>query len=72
MALNRTDLERAAISGCEVPLCDHQNHDGTIYLHGICHLGAHRDVSYTRGSGVVRIACAICKKLIAEIKVAEE
>jgi hypothetical protein len=74
MALNRIDLERAVLSGCEVPLCDHKNHERTrtLYLHGRCHLGAKVDVSYTSGSGVVLVACAICKKLIAEIKVADE
>jgi hypothetical protein len=72
MALNRTDLERAVLSGCQVPLCDHKNHERTLYLHGRCHLGAKVDVSYTSGSGVVRIACAICEKLISQIKVADE
>ena len=60
-----------AAGGCETPGCKHEDH-GNLYLHGRCHIRARTEVSYAIGTGVIRVACAECHKLIAEIKVAEE
>jgi len=69
--LNLEDLERLAGGGCQVPGCTHP-HSGALYVHARCHLGAGNEVSYVLGSGVLRIACRVCKKVIAEVAVAPE
>ena len=54
---------------CQVPGCAHDTHDGRLFLHGRCHISKGVDVCYTVGSGVLRIACVQCKKLVAEVAV---
>jgi hypothetical protein len=63
------DLEKAITHGCQSPGCTHEDH-GTLFLHGRCHLDADVEVSYTKDSGEVLVACAVCKLEIARIAVA--
>jgi hypothetical protein len=70
MPLTKIQLDLMAAHGCETPGCNHEGHD-TVFLHGRCHPRARAEASYECGSGVLRVACADCHKLIAEIKVAE-
>lgn len=63
------ELDLAAAAGCQSPGCTHEDHSGTIYFHGACHPHAPVQVSYARGSSVLRVECAICDRLITEIAV---
>lgn len=66
-ALTRGELDEA---GCSMPDCTHSDHS-EIYLHGRCHMNAGTRVHYTRGTGVLTVACRTCGKLVARIAVAE-
>ena len=68
MSLTRDDLDRMAARGCDMPGCDHADHE-EIYLHARCHLRAGTRVSYRRGSGLLRIACRQCRQEIATVLV---
>lgn len=61
-AANLNDLETIAAKGCQIPNCDHKNHDSTFFLHQSCHPGTTLEVSYTLGSGHLRVSCAKCQK----------
>ncbi len=67
--LTRNDLDAGVAGGCQVPDCKHEHHDGVIFLNGKCHTGAGVDVSYTAGTGLLRIECRECGRLIAEVAV---
>ena len=62
------DLERIIASGCQAPGCTH-DHD-TLFLHGKCHLKADVEVSYTKDSSEIIVACAVCQKEIIRVAVA--
>lgn len=64
--LTTAELERTVCS-CGEEQCD----NSTIFFHGRCHPEAPAEVSYTKGSGKIVIACHTCKKLIAEVAVAK-
>jgi len=59
------------VGGCQSPGCTHKDH-GTLFLHGRCHLKADVEVSYTKDSGEILVACAVCQKEIARIAVARQ
>jgi len=66
--IGKLELDLMAAHGCQMPGCKQEGHD-IVFLHGRCHLHAPLEVSYKRGSGVLRVACVECHKVIAEIKV---
>ena len=68
--LTKLQLDLMAAHGCQTPGCKHEGHD-TVFLHGRCHLHAHVEVRYKRGSGILNVACLECHKLICRIRVAE-
>ena len=67
MALTRKQLDAA---GCEIPNCGHDH--STIFLHALCHPSAGTRVSYDKPTGLLTIDCRRCKKLIAQVKVADQ
>ncbi len=73
MALSKEKLDgmTSPEAKCGGSGCGH-DHDGTLYLHGRCHLGGRIEVSYTHGTGELRIGCRECGKTIAMVKVSEE
>ena len=68
--LTKLQLDLMAAHGCQTPGCKHEGH-GTIFLHQRCHMLAPLEVSYTGGSGVLRVACSQCHAVVGEVKVAE-
>jgi hypothetical protein len=72
----REALEKKVSGGCEVVGCDHKAHtkggDPTLYLHARCHPASALEVSYTAGSGCLKIACLKCHQVVAEVAVASE
>ena len=67
-ALTQSDLDAMALSGCQLPGCDH-SHGGEIYLHGKCHLGGRLEVRYVAFSGMLEVNCRECGRPVAVIKV---
>lgn len=57
-----------AQTGCGCANCGNAAH--ALILTGRCHPGKPTKASYARGSGVLRIECAVCSTLILEIQVA--
>lgn len=70
-AETKLTLDIVAAGGCSTPGCTHEDH-GTMFLHGRCHPNAGTEVSYTRGTGILKVACLKCQKPIALIKVADQ
>jgi len=68
--LTKIQLDLMAANGCEIPDCTH-DHSGEIFLRPRCHVNRQPEVSYTRGSGVLIIACSECHRLVAAIAVKE-
>lgn len=64
--LTTAELERS-VCACGAEDCD----NSTIFFHGKCHPESPAEVSYTKGSDKIVIACHKCKMLIAEIAVAK-
>jgi len=65
--LTRLDLDPA---GCGMPNCWHDH--SVLYLHPRCHPSPGKtEASYHKASGTLKIACAECKALVAEVQVAE-
>jgi hypothetical protein len=64
--LTMNELERS-VCACGKEDCDNR----VIFFHGRCHPSAPAEVSYTKGSGKIVIACHECKTLIAEVAVAK-
>lgn len=58
------------VAGAIIRLNKH--HDNTFFLHARCHIRGRVEVSYTAGSGILKVACRECGKVIADVKVAEE
>ncbi len=55
---------------CQVPGCLHDHGPGApLFLHGRCHPRAGAEVELR--AGVVYVRCKVCKRFIADIKVAE-
>lgn len=67
--LSREELDRATFHGCSAKDCEHDA--ATIYLQADCHPSGKIEVSYRHGSGVLRIGCKECGRLITKVKVAE-
>lgn len=65
-ALARRQLD---IAGCDEPNCDHDH--SVLYLHSACHPNAGTRVSYEKLTGLLTIDCRRCKKLVAQVKVAD-
>lgn len=69
MAINLIDLEVIATNGCQVPSCNHKDHN-IFYLHPHCHPTSKLEISYRVGSGCMLIACAQCRAPVGEVLVA--
>lgn len=69
--LTKDALDEIANHGCGNPDCSHEHDDGIFFLHGRCHLDGRIEVSYRAGSGVLRVGCVECGKVIAQVAVAE-
>ena len=67
MTVFAEDLDRAV---CAVPDCRDEHQD--LYFHGRCHPSAPTWAIYARGSGVLRLTCSRCSRLVTEIAVAKE
>lgn len=65
----KDELDKMAAHGCAVPGCNHADHDGTIFLHGRCHIKGRLEVSYTIRSGVLKVACRECGWVVANVAV---
>jgi hypothetical protein len=66
MALHRSELDDMT---CQSPGCDHTAHDG-MFLHSACHPTAATWAEYQPKTGLLRVTCAACDELLAEIAVA--
>jgi hypothetical protein len=66
----REVLDALVARGCGVADCDHAHHAEPLFLHARCHLDGRIEVSYRHGSGVLRIGCRECGKVIAQVAVA--
>lgn len=71
--LTKNDLDQM---GCEVPGCDHHDHDGLIFITAQCCYGSGDfnegpglDAGYEIGSGVLTLSCRGCGKLVQEIAI---
>lgn len=69
MAVFMEDLEKMIAKGCQTPGCTHDDH-GTLFLQARCHPKADIEVSYTKDSGELLVACAECHKAIVRVAVA--
>lgn len=63
--LYRQDMDRLQ---CGVPGCTDQ-HEGPVFLHAKCHMGAGTRVSYR--FGILDVRCRKCESLVAQVAVAE-
>lgn len=54
---------------CQSPDCTHTSH-GSLFMHGRCHQGQGNEVEY-KDDGVLYVRCRVCKKSVANFKVAE-
>lgn len=66
MPLFKSDLDNMS-AGC----CTEGENSGLLYIHGRCHLEGKIEVSYLKGSGILRIGCMECGTDIVNIEVAE-
>jgi hypothetical protein len=69
MPLHFEDLEKGIEHGCQKPGCTHE-HDSTLFFLSRCHPEGQAEVSYTKGTGELLVACGICHKEIARVAVA--
>jgi hypothetical protein len=53
-----------------MPGCDHKKHE-TLFFHSRCHTQRGVEISYAKGSGVLKISCAYCHQEVVSIAVAE-
>lgn len=67
-AVTKDALDRMTLHGCQAEKCA-EPFDGTMFFHGRCHVGGKLEISYTHGSGVLKIGCVECSATIADIKV---
>lgn len=72
MPITKPILGMTAAHGCQMPGCDHKHHDSTFFFHARCHIRGQVEVSYTAGSGILKVKCRECGKVVADVKVAEE
>lgn len=70
MALTKSDLDQLSTHGCSNPECTEDH--SILFLHAGCHIDGHLDISYRLGSGILRIACRECGKLVAMVRVADD
>ena len=70
MAALKKHLDAITAEGCAIPDCQHDH--TTLFFRAKCHADAPLDVSYTHGSGVLRISCRACRQDIVNVKVATE
>jgi len=63
------DLQEALSAGCDMPGCDHKNHD-TLFLHAMCHPGEKIEASLKRGETHLLVACGKCHEPIVAIALA--
>jgi hypothetical protein len=56
--------------GCATPNCGHDH--SVLYLHQACHPNAGTLAKYDKPSGSVIIECKRCKKLVVQVKVADQ
>ncbi len=63
------DLEKAILRGCQVPGCDHKEHD-TLFVKQKCHPEGWCEISYSKGSGILLVACSVCHRPITRIAIA--
>jgi len=66
-ALTRLQLD---IAGCGQPNCNHDH--SVLFLHAACHPNAGTWAKYDKPSGALIIECKRCKKLVVQVKVADE
>lgn len=66
--LNQIDLDMAAAHGCSNPDCKHEDHDGTIFLHGQCHQRARILARHGLRSDVVYFSCIVCGRSIIKVQ----
>jgi hypothetical protein len=55
--------------GCGTPNCGHDH--SVLYLHSGCHPQTPTWAVYEKASGVLTIRCARCRKVVAQLKIAE-
>ena len=65
-------LTRARLDaqGCGMPDCGHDH--TVLHLHGRCHPSAGTRAKYDKRTGVLTIACRHCRKLVGEVRVADD
>ena len=70
VALTRAELDQAR---CEDPACDNKDHGDKIELFLVpgCHREYGVSVAYDQATGLLKIACGVCDRFIAHVKVAE-
>lgn len=66
LPLTRQQLDA---SGCEIPGCDHR-HDDVLVLAARCHPKANTVVTYHKATGMLKVACSVCKATIVHVLVA--
>ncbi len=69
MAFYFEDLQEAVARGCQVPGCTHEEHH-TLFVQAKCHPRGWCEVSYTKDSGEILVACSVCHKPIARYAIA--
>lgn len=70
MMVTKERLDAMTAHGCEAEGCDHDH--ATLFLHGRCHVHGRIEVSYRHDSGVLRVGCQECGKVIAMVAVASD
>lgn len=69
--LTQTELDQLAAQGGDCPRCT-QHHADTWHPVTPCHPALNLCVpQYTKGSGVLKLACFICGAVVAEVAVAK-
>lgn len=67
MALTQQELNKM---GCGVENCGHDHSE--LFLKQRCHIHKGCDVKYIKATGLLRVMCRQCHRLVAEIKVADD
>jgi len=57
-------------AGCGIPNCDHDH--SILFFHSRCHPGRPIRAHYTKATGIITAKCAVCDRLVGEIKVASD
>jgi hypothetical protein len=61
--------DQLAVMQCQAPGCTHVGHD-ELYLHGRCHPESPTWCAFYLSTGTLKVVCAECDNMIAEIAVA--